>query len=191
LAFLLAAFTPAMHVVGGWLIPERSALPAEAIVVLGGGGVAPGGGLTDTSLRGVMEGVALYREGWAPILVLSGGGDGRTRSEAEARADFARLSGVPATAIVTAAPARTTREEAVQLQALLQPRGVRKILLVVDGPGMVRAMAVFERVGFQVVPAPWNGGLPLDASPEDRLALLRAIAMEVVARLYYRVLGYV
>jgi uncharacterized SAM-binding protein YcdF (DUF218 family) len=77
------------------------------------------------------------------------------------------------------------------VRALLKPRGIHKILLVVDGPGTPRAMAVFEHVGFEVVPAPWDAGVTLDATPENRLALLRAIAMEAMARLYYWAMGYV
>ncbi|MGH7300291.1 MAG: YdcF family protein [Candidatus Rokuibacteriota bacterium] len=188
--FLLAAFTPSLDLLDARLKPDRPAERAEAIVVPGVGGVAVGGGLTDASLRAAMEGVKLFREGWAPLVVFSGPADGQRRAEADVRADFARQSGVPAASIMTVSSGRTTREEAVEMKALLQARGVRKVLLVVDGPGMVRAMDVFERVGFEVVPAPWSPGLNLERTPEDRLGLLREISMELVARLYYRVMGY-
>lgn len=191
LGFLLAAFTPAVGLVGSSLDPDRPPERAEAIVVLGAGGVNAADALTDTSLRGAMAGVTLFQQGWAPVLVLSGGAQKGRRTEAEARADFARQSGVPAGAIVTGPPAHTTREEAVRLEALLRPRGVRKVLLVVDGPGMRRAMAVFERVGFEVVPAPWSSVWNLHASPETRLALLRSVTMELAAHLYYRAMGYI
>ena len=191
LLFLLASFTPAVDLLGSLVIPDRPAERAEAIVVLGAGGIAPGGGLTDSSLRATMEGVNLFHEGWAPLLVLSGGGGPLLRTEAETRAKFARQSGVPPAALVIAGPVRTTREEALEVRALLEPRGVRKILLVVDGPGAVRAMAVFERVGFEAVPAPWTESVTIDAAPEERLTLLRSLAMEAIARLYYRVMGYV
>jgi len=189
--FLVASFTPAVELLGRLVIPDRPAERAEAIVVLGAGGVAPGGGLTDSSLRATMEGVHLFHEGWAPLLVLSGAGGPLLRTEAETRAEFARQSGVPPAAIVIAGPVRTTREEALKVRALLEPRGVRKILLVVDGPGTVRAMAVFERVGFDVVPAPWSETVTSDNTPEERLTLLRSLAMEAIARLYYRLMGYV
>jgi uncharacterized SAM-binding protein YcdF (DUF218 family) len=189
--FFLAGFTPAVELLGKLLIPDRPAEPAEAIVVLGVGGVAPGGGLTDSSLRATMEGVNLFHEGWAPLLVLSGGGGRLPRTEAETRAEFARRAGVPPVAIVTAGAVRTTREEAVQVRALLEPRGVRKIIVVVDGPGAARATAVFERVGFRAVPAPWRASVTTDATPEDRLALLKSLAMEAVARMYYWLMGYV
>lgn len=191
LLYLLACFTPAVDRLALLVIPDRPAERAEAIVVLGAGGVAPGGGLTDSSLRATMEGVHLFHDGWAPLLVLSGSGGQLLRTEAETRAEFARQSGVPPAAIVIAGPVHTTREEALKIRALLEPRGIRKILLVVDGPGVVRAMAVFERVGFKAVPSPWSESVTTDAGPEERLTLLRALAMEAVARLYYRLMGYV
>lgn len=191
LLFLIAAFTPAVGLVGARFDPDRPPERAEAIVVLGAGGVAPGGGLTDTSLRAAMEGVGLFRKGWAPLLVFSGGADrpgGPT--EADVRAEFARQGGVPAAAILTLSTARTTHEEALQMRALLEPRGIHKILLVVDGPGLTRAMGVFERAGFDAVPAPWSPAGNPGAGPEDRLGLLRQLAMELIARAYYRAMGY-
>jgi uncharacterized SAM-binding protein YcdF (DUF218 family) len=189
LLFLAAAFTPAVGVVELWLNPARAAEHAEAIVVLGSGGVTRAGLLTDSSLRAAMKGVSLYRDGWAPLVVFSGA-DGLRRTEAEARADFARQSGVPLASVKTVSASRTTREEAVRIQALLQPLGIRKILLVVDGPGTARAAAVFARVGFDVVSAPWSKTPSLEDGPEERLQSLRPLAMEVVARLYYRAMGY-
>ena len=188
--YFVAAFTPSVDLVGVLLTPDRPTEHAEAIVVPGAGGVALGGGLTDTSLRAALEGITLFQQGWAPLLVLSGEAGGRRRAEADVRADFARQCGVPAGAIMTLSTARTTREEALGIQALLQPRGIRKILVVVEGPGKIRAMAVFERVGFHVVPAPSSAAVDLRRSPEDRLSYLREIAMELVARAYYRVMGY-
>ena len=58
--FLLAAFTPAVQIVGSWFDPDRPAEPAEAIVVLGTGGVTTADALTNSSLRSAMEGVSLF-----------------------------------------------------------------------------------------------------------------------------------
>lgn len=93
LGFLLAAFTPAVGFVGSRLDPDRPPERAEAIVVPGAGGVTAAGTLTDRSLRGAMQGVTLFRQGWAPVLVLSGSVQKGRRTEAEARADFARQAG--------------------------------------------------------------------------------------------------
>ena len=190
-SFLIAAFSPAVSFMSYLMTPARRSEPAQAIVVLGGGGVAGNGLLTDTSMRATMEAIVLYRQGLAPLLVLSGSPEGSPHGEAETRADLVRACGIPASAIVTSSQARTTHEEAQQIHTLLAARDIRKILLVADTPGMARAMKVFERVGFDVVPTPWSEVLDLDGMPEDRLSLLRQLAMELVARVYYRVAGYV
>jgi uncharacterized SAM-binding protein YcdF (DUF218 family) len=189
-AFLVAAFTPAVNLLSYSLTPPRRPEPAQAIVVLGGGGVAASGVLTDTSMRAAMDGIALYQQGLAPLVVFSGSPEGSPKDEAEARADLARSCGIPASAIVTSSKARTTHEEAQQIHALLGARQIRKIMLVADTPGMARAMRVFERVGFDVLPTPWSEVLDLGGMPEDRLSLLRQVAMELVALVYYRVAGY-
>ena len=188
--FLVAAFTPAVNVLSYWLAPARRTEPAEAIVVLGSGGVAASGVLTDSSMHAAMDGVVLYQKGLAPLVVFSGAPEGSPKGEAEARADLARSCGVPDSAILTSTRARTTHEEGREIHALLASRHIGKILLIADSPGMGRAMKVFERVGFDVVPAPWTEVLDLGGTPEDRLGQLRQVAMELVALVYYRAAGY-
>jgi len=186
LLFLVVAFTPAVNLLSFWLMPSRSDTEsAEAIVVLGAGGVTPQGALSRTSLHGTIDGVRLYRKGVAPLVVFSG-----SPAEATARADLARECGLPPSAILTSSLARTTREEAVRIQSLLSSRGIRKVILVADGPGMFRAVRTFERLGFVVVPQPSSGALELGGGAEDRLNLLRQVAIEFAARAYYRLAGF-
>jgi len=186
LLFLVVAFTPAVNLLSFWLMPSRSDTEsAEAIVVLGAGGVTPQGALSRTSLHGTIDGVLLYRKGAAPLVVFSG-----SPAEATARADLARECGLPPSAILTSSLARTTREEAVRIQSLLSSRGIRKVILVADGPGMFRAVRTFERLGFAVVPQPSSGALELGGGAEDRLNLLRQVAIEFAARAYYRIAGF-
>ncbi len=186
LLFLVVAFTPAVNLLSFWLMPSRSdPESAEAIVVLGAGGVTPQGALSRTSLHGTIDGVLLYRKGAAPLVVFSG-----SPAEATARADLARECGLPPSAILTSSLARTTREEAVRIQSLLSSRGIRKVILVADGPGMFRAVRTFERLGFAVVPQPSSGALELGGGAEDRLNLLRQVAIEFAARAYYRIAGF-
>jgi uncharacterized SAM-binding protein YcdF (DUF218 family) len=194
LGFLfLVAFTPLVNLWAFWLAPSRAVSgsgPADAIVVLGAGGVTAAGVLTDVSLRGAFQGITLYRQGLAPLVVFSGSRGDSRRDEASARADLARDCGLPASAVLTSSSARTTREEAVHIRNLLAARGINKVMLVADGPGLPRAMRSFERVGFVVLPEPSAGALDLGGGPEDRLNLLRQLAIESVARLYYRLAGF-
>ncbi len=189
--FLLTAFTPLVNLLRYWMAPHRPVEAAQAIVVMARGGVGGDGALTDASLRGVVEALSLYRSGLAPTLVLSGAGGAVGESEAAGRKRFALGCGVPAAAIVTVEKGHTTREEASEIGVILRSRGLQKILLVVDDQGAARATAVFERQGFAVVPVPGAGRLDLGGGPEDRLGAMRLVLIELLARTYYRLAGYV
>jgi hypothetical protein len=63
-------------------------------------------------------------------------------------------------------------------------------MVVADSAGLLRAMRSFERVGFTVIVDPSVGALDLGGGPEDRVNLLRQVAIESIARVYYRVAGF-
>jgi uncharacterized SAM-binding protein YcdF (DUF218 family) len=183
--FMVAGFTPAPNLAGAWLGIPSSVHPAGAIVVLGGGGVWDDGMPNNASLRRAVRGIVLYREGLAPLLVFSGVAD-----EIEARVELARELGVPPEKTLAARVSRTTRDEAARLRALLDPWGVRTILLVTDSQHLNRARRLFERAGFQVFAAAADDFPTTPEWPEGRLALARRICGEVLARLYYKAAGY-
>ena len=188
--FLIVAYTPTVPLLRYWTVPSRPAERAEAIVVLGAGGVNPDKTLTDTSLRGAIDAIGLYGKGVAPLVVFSGWPEVDGATEADARARLARQCGIPPSAILTTTKARTTHEEAQEIHALLASRGIRKVMLLTREQSMDRAMVVFERVGFQVVPAPWSQVLDFTEGPEDRIGLAHDMMRELIARLYYRAAGY-
>jgi uncharacterized SAM-binding protein YcdF (DUF218 family) len=161
--------------------------PADAIVVLGGG--FADGALGDPSLQRVVHGIDLQRRGLAPLLVLSGEAPRQGSSEAGVRAQLAQDLGVPPAAIVTQT-ANTTRDEARAAAALLKPRGVRSVLLVTSSLHLVRARGAFERVGFEVLPAPADRSFFLGSKAAERLDAARALARECTGWLYYRLAGY-
>jgi len=162
---------------------------AEAIVVLGAG-VSENGVLGDDSLRRAIQGIVLQRKGSAPLLVLSGPATNRGPTEAAVRAALARDLGVSQDAIITEEMGWTTREEASRIGALLRDRQVRRILLVTNSQHMDRAQRLFERVGLEVLPATADDISDSDSSPEGRLKLMRIALQEIIARLYYRMAGY-
>lgn len=186
---VFSAFTPVPNAVGRWLGASDRIGRADAIVVLGAG-VRSNGELNDGSLRRALSGIDLYRRGLAPLLAFCGPDRGISRPEAEIRADLAREMGIPPEAILTDIQARTTREEALRLGKLLRAKGARRILLVTDALHMVRGRRLFEREGLEVLPSA-SHEISLDESdPENRLLLVRGILKELMARLYYRVAGY-
>ena len=189
---LAVTLTPLSNTIGKALAITPRMDVTDAIVVLGAG-LMNGGTLRDESLRRAVEGIALYKQGLAPILVLSGPGrrDGTPRSEAEQRSALAQAMGVPLEAILTEDTANTTREEAVRISRLLMHRGLRKILLVTDSLHLRRAKLVFETNGLEVFPAPSDDYSSAATTAKDRLWLLTRIVQETAALAYYRLAGYI
>lgn len=186
--FLVGAFTPLANLTHRSLAVRAQVEPAEAIVVLGAG-VSTTGTLSDSSLRRAIHGIELQRQGLAPLLILLGPRPG-PRGEAEIRGALARSLGVPADGMRLVTGGKTTREEAARTRASLGP-GARRILLVTGSIHMTRSRALFERAGFTVLPAPVDDTSGGGVSPEARLALCLRLGEELLARLYYRLAGYV
>lgn len=131
---------------------DISGLPnADAIVVLGGGmgmhqkcGAPEMYGAADR----VWQGARLYKAGKAPVVVMSGPG------VIESTAPLLRDLGVPEAALRTFPTARNTEEEAKGIREMLERSGKPKVLLVTSAWHMSRAKLLFDRAGFDVVPAP-------------------------------------
>jgi uncharacterized SAM-binding protein YcdF (DUF218 family) len=162
---------------------------SDAIVVLGSW-VSPSGLLSLESQRRTNHGIELYQKGLAPVLVFLGGGSPGGPAEADVRAEQARLHGIPGAAILTETRAKTTREEAERVKALLQSRAARSVLLVTNAGHLARAFPLFERAGFVVHAAPSDAFAESD-TPESRLSLMRVLVKESFGWLYYRIAGYI
>ena len=186
---LVLASTPLAGVLAGRLSSSSEPRPADAIVVLGAG-VSPDGVLENNSLRRLVGGVVLYHRGLAPRLIVMGPGYQGSPIEAEIRAALARDMGVPASALVVEGRGMTTRHEAALAAQRLAEMGGRRVLLVTGATHMPRARLLFERAGLEVVPAPVVEASTVVPRPDARLALARLVVQEALARLYYRLAGY-
>jgi uncharacterized SAM-binding protein YcdF (DUF218 family) len=184
--FLAMAFTSLPNAMSRLTAVAARIEPADAIVVLGHG-IRSDGTLTDLSLRATVEGIGLYRQRHAPLLVLAGFERAGGLTEARVRSSLARELGVPADAILQEDRGRTTREEAVRIGGLLAGG---RILLVTDPLHMHRARSLFEQAGVVVLPAPTGDGGRLATRPHERVLLAWRLAREGVARLYYRLVGH-
>ena len=137
---------------------------ADAIVVLGAR-LRPDGTPGQALARRIAAGVALYRQGAASLLLLSGGGE-RHRAEAQAMAEAALAAGVPAAALLVEAESANTVENAFLSAALLRQRGLGAVLLVTERYHLFRARLLFRRAGLVVVdvvapPADWRQDWPM------------------------------
>ncbi|HVL77577.1 MAG TPA: YdcF family protein [Noviherbaspirillum sp.] len=132
---------------------------AQAIVLLGGGRIeelAEYGGVDipfPTAFLRMHYAARLHRQTGLPVLASGGVPDGAGESEA---AMMARMLHEDYAVPVQWLEERSnnTAQNAKYTAAILLPQGLRRILLVTDAMHMARATAVFERAGFEVVPAP-------------------------------------
>jgi uncharacterized SAM-binding protein YcdF (DUF218 family) len=127
---------------------DDTKVEADAIVVLGCR-VDAAGSPTQRMHRRVMLGVALYRDGTAPLIVLSGGGPGPV-AEAAAMHDLALDAGVPAAALLVEPDSRDTLDNAINTARLLKAAGKSRIVLVTDRLHLPRAALLFRRAGLDI-----------------------------------------
>jgi uncharacterized SAM-binding protein YcdF (DUF218 family) len=97
----------------------------------------------------------LWREGWAPELVVSGGMTGdATRSEAEAGREVLLELGVPAEAIGIEMGSRHTLENLYNVRESLRRRGLTHFILVSDPLHLARSAALAGGLGLDFVCSP-------------------------------------
>lgn len=144
---------------------------ADAIVVLG----CP---LSGRLARRVGHGVRLYREGAAPVLLLSGGGRG-SEPEAMVMRRMALSGGIPGAALLVEPNSRDTLENARETAAMLCERGWRRVVLVSDRTHLPRAALLFRLAGVELagrcgVPAV-SSAMALAAALREALAWPRSL----------------
>ncbi|MGF1541552.1 MAG: YdcF family protein [Pleurocapsa sp.] len=143
-----------------WQYLPLSKIPqAEAIVILGGAtrNVSFPRVIPDLSDRGdrLLSGAKLYKDGLAPLIIVSGGRIqwfGTEESEAQDMAQILELIGVPPEAIILEPDSVNTHENAAYTQQILQEKGINKILLVTSAFHMPRSLAIFKKQGINAIP---------------------------------------
>lgn len=151
----------------GWIASAASVVvwshrdtrrPADAIVVLG---AAQYVGRPSPVLKARLDhGIALYKEGLAPRLIVTGGrGTGDTTSEAAVSKKYARRLGVPDTSITLEDRGRTTsasmRAVALMLRGRHPADSVRpRVVLVSDPFHMFRLTILARRLGLDPYTSP-------------------------------------
>ncbi len=146
--------------------------PGDVIVVLGAAHYA---GRPSPVLQARLDqGVALWRAGRAPRLLVTGGRrDGDALSEAEAGARYLRRRGVPTSAILLEVQGRTTLESmqgaATLLHAAVGPHP--RVLLVSDPFHMLRLELVARLLGMRPLATPTRTS-PISARPRVQLEYL-------------------
>jgi uncharacterized SAM-binding protein YcdF (DUF218 family) len=143
---------------GAGAVDIAAARRADAIVILGGGvrsqALEYGGDtLGRLTLERVRYGAYLARETGLPVLVTGGAPEPGVRAEADLmREALEREYRLPVR--WSDERARNTRENAANAARLLKAENKRRIVLVMHGFDVRRALAQFEAAGLQVTPAP-------------------------------------
>jgi uncharacterized SAM-binding protein YcdF (DUF218 family) len=163
LAGLLAAWGTSATLVVMWSQRDASR-PAAAIVVLG---AAQYVGRPSPVLKARLDhAIALYKNGLAPVLVVTGGKGARdTTSEAEASFAYAVRQGVPDSAIVVEAAGRTSDESMRAVADMMHARGMRDAVLVSDPFHMLRLQVLATQLGITPYTSPTQTS-PISANRE-------------------------
>jgi len=132
----------------------------KAIVVLGGGVEAgqPDGiqQLQATALDRLRHGIELSRKTGIPVMVTGGKGWG-AKADSENEAEISRRVAREVFQFEikwTESESRDTQENASNSKQFLAKQGINKIALVTHSWHMTRSLKAFQKVGFEVNPAP-------------------------------------
>jgi uncharacterized SAM-binding protein YcdF (DUF218 family) len=147
---------------------------AEVLVVLGAA-LAADGSLGPALAERVEAGVAAWKAGVAPRLLMTGA------LEAAAMKQRAIELGVPEDAVWIEHTALTTRENALFSAEILRRKGLRHALIVTQPYHRARGVAAFRRVGIEAAALPF---------PSFRQTLKQELR-EVAARIVYRLRGWI
>lgn len=134
---------------------------ADVIVVLGAGvqrDNTPGLAMR----RRVKYGADLWRAGYAPTIICTGGKPGnRTRSEADACMELLLTEEkLPASAVVMEDQSRSTEENAMFTHKIMQANGWETAIVVSDGYHLFRARRLFSNEGITVFMSPASEEAP-------------------------------
>jgi uncharacterized SAM-binding protein YcdF (DUF218 family) len=129
-----------------WASTRHDTTRVQAIVVLGS---AQYDGIPSPDLAARLSHVlALYREGVAPIIVVTGGKEpGDTYTEAEVSADWLAAQGVPQSAILREVDGRDTWESLDVTAEFLHRRGITSVMLVSDPYHEERVKLIAQELG--------------------------------------------
>jgi uncharacterized SAM-binding protein YcdF (DUF218 family) len=183
--------------VGGFIIQplrlEHSSEDADVIVVLASGATIAG----DPSLSGYqrsLHGIELLKDNRAKTLLISTGHSLR-RGFAEAGwvASLTEIIDAPKHRIRILKSKRitTTYTEAQYVAEELQKMNATKILLVTGGYHIFRSKKVYEKLGFEVFPAPSHTKNGIYYSTGHYLRSLDASIHEWVGLIYYRLRNFI
>lgn len=129
-----------------WVGDRDQAAPADAIIVLGAAAYdAKPSPVFEERIR---HGLDLYRQGYAPKLIFTGGfGGSRARfSESQVARRYALKQKVPAADILIETKSRTTRQNLVEAKQVMAKNNLHRVIVVSDPLHMARALRLSKEL---------------------------------------------
>jgi uncharacterized SAM-binding protein YcdF (DUF218 family) len=162
---------------------KDDARPSDAIVVLG---AAQYDGRPSPVLAARLDhALDLYREGVAPVIVVTGGRQTGDRfTEATAGATYLHEHGVPDTAILRETTGRSSWQSLAAAAQFLKTRDMRRVVLVSDPYHAARIDDIASEVGLDAVTSPTH------TSPISGGAEWRRFGTETLRVAAGRIFGY-
>ena len=157
---------------------EDQRRPAGAIVVLG---AAQYNGKPSPVLRARLDhALALYQEGFAPLIVVTGGiGSGDRESEATVGRRYLVGLGVPDSAVVVLAKGRDTDQTMAAVAGWVRERSLTDVLLVSDAFHLARLRVVARRHALVAWTSPAPAS-PISGEREWQYFALEGVKLPVV-----------
>lgn len=140
--------------VTAWIVfvGERDqATRADAIIVLGAAAYdAKPSPVFEERIR---HGLDLYRAGYAPLLIFTGGygGSGARFSESQVARRYALREGVADDAILIETASRNTVQNLREARRLMGQRGIHRVIIVSDPLHMARALRLAKAMGIDAL----------------------------------------
>ena len=161
--------------------------PVDAIIVLG---AAQYNGRPSPVLRARLDhAIVLYREGYAPMIVVTGGvGRGDTLSEAIVGRRYLVAREVPEESVIAQPVGRNTRTSMTAVGEWLHDRGLRRVLLVSDPFHMFRLRLEARRTALEAYTSPTESS-PISDNPVLELRYLFAEGLKVPVAWVRSVMG--
>jgi uncharacterized SAM-binding protein YcdF (DUF218 family) len=196
LVSILVVYTPLVSPLARPFI-RRDPIPArvDAIAILSAGFTLDGL-MSGETLDRLLTGLALSRDGLAPVLLVSrqrASYAGKAVSDSADLESVTRLAGAETRTIFVDSVV-TTRTEALRMRAIAEANGWNTVAVVTSPMHTRRACATFEAVGFRVVcvPATVRGsGFYAGTYPNERLGAFRSWIYETFATGSYRRRGWI
>jgi uncharacterized SAM-binding protein YcdF (DUF218 family) len=143
-------------------LPTGEIPEAKVIVLLGGGtdSAEPPRPMVQINGAGqrVIYAAFLYKHAKAPYILASGGNvvffGAQASTPAQDMASLLQFMGVPDQSIWLETQSQNTHENAVDCAKILKKSGITKIILVTSAIHMPRSVALFQKQGLTVIPAP-------------------------------------